>query len=97
MTDTHIFYKSRIKWSVAIENGEYDMKHALWISILSSALTTLSLNAYAEWQCYVVDQGGHYWTSPGSTQERATAVALSFCSAYSPNGHTCHMSKCLEK
>lgn len=61
------------------------------------------VNAHAQevvqtsWECYAADQGGHFWKSTGMTQERALAVAMSFCGAYSPNGKTCQMSKCLEK
>jgi hypothetical protein len=64
--------------------------------VLLNVLSILSINAHAEWQCYTVDKGGHYWTSTGSTPERATGVAMSFCKAYSPNGKTCQLNKCLE-
>lgn len=65
--------------------------------LLLSLMSAVSLNVYAEWQCYVGDQGGHYWTSTGSTQELANAVATNFCTAYSPNGDTCQTNKCFEK
>lgn len=65
--------------------------------VILSMLCLISLNAYADWECYTVDQGGHYWMSTGMTQERAVAVAMSFCSSHSPNGKSCQPSKCMEK
>ncbi len=73
------------------------MKLTLWKFILISSLSALTFNTYADWQCYANDSGGHYWTSTGTTQDRATAVALSFCSAYSPDSGSCQVSKCLTK
>jgi hypothetical protein len=58
-------------------------------------LSLLSLSAYADWQCYTVDTGGHYWTSPGTTRERACAVAMNFCSAHSGYGG-CSVNKCFQ-
>lgn len=49
-----------------------------------------SLNVYADWEAYTVDQGGHYWCSTGMTADRAIAVAMNFCTAHSPNGQSCH-------
>jgi hypothetical protein len=66
-------------------------------SFLLGSLSILSLNAHAVWQCYVADQGGHYWTSTGSTPDLAEAVATNFCTAHSPQGDTCHTAKCFEK
>lgn len=65
--------------------------------MIFSILCLFSLNVYADWECYTVDQGGHYWRSTGMTQDRAIAVAMNFCSAHSPNGKSCQPSKCLEK
>lgn len=70
------------------------MTKSLWMMCLISALSMVSLNAFAEWQCYARDKGGHMWKSEGSTEERATAVAMSFCSGYSPDSATCKISKC---
>lgn len=68
------------------------MKKILWIVLLTSVF---SLNASAQVQCFVKDKGGHMWASEGSTDERATAVAMSFCSAYSPNSVTCQFNRCI--
>lgn len=70
------------------------MNKVLW-TILLTSLSILSLNASANVQCFVKDKGGHMWASEGSTEDRATAVAQSFCSAYSPNGATCQFSRCI--
>lgn len=59
-------------------------------------LPLLSLSAQADWQCYTVDQGNHYWVSPGTTRERASAVAMNFCTAHSPNGSSCEVHKCFQ-
>jgi hypothetical protein len=64
--------------------------------ILVGLLCFVSLSAQADWQCYTVDQGGHYWRSVGMTQERAIAVAMNFCTAHSPHGSSCEVSKCFE-
>ena len=73
------------------------MKAMLWKFILFTSISTLSLTAHAEWQCYAADKGGHLWESKGFTQEHANAVALSFCTAYSPDSSSCHTSNCAEK
>jgi len=65
--------------------------------VVISMVSLFSLNTYADFLCYTVDQGGHYWRSTGTTEERATAVAMNFCSGNSPNGDTCQPAKCLEK
>jgi hypothetical protein len=81
------------------------MNRTQWKLVLAVLSVMFSFNAYAEeevvqvqknWQCYAVDQGGHYWKSTGMTQERAGEVAMSFCGAYSPNGKSCQVSKCME-
>lgn len=72
------------------------MKSMIGQFLLFTSLSIFTLNTYAEWQCYVADSKGHFWASPGQTQERANGVALSFCSSFSPNGG-CHTSKCIEK
>jgi hypothetical protein len=84
-------------FDVLTGKGELAVKTTSWKIVLSGLLVFFAVNAHANWQCYAADSGGHYWTSEGSTQERANAVALSFCSAYSPDSTSCHMSKCLEK
>lgn len=71
------------------------MKQAKLI-LMIALISAFSVNAYADWQCYANDQGNHWWTSPGMTQERASAVAMSFCSSFSPNGKSCQVSKCKE-
>lgn len=68
----------------------------VWVGLLS-ALTLNTYNAYAEWQCYASDKGGHLWMSTGMTQDHANTVAYNFCTAYSPNSDTCHISNCTEK
>ena len=74
------------------------MRIILWKLILFSVLGALSLSIYAqEWQCYVIDKKGHVWGSAGMTQDHANAVALSFCTAYSPDSSSCHLSKCVVK
>ncbi len=70
------------------------MKKILWMSLFVF-LSTFNFNAYAEMQCFVKDKGGHMWASEGSTEERATAVAMSFCSAYSPNSASCQFNRCI--
>lgn len=72
------------------------MKKILWTSLLIS-LSALSLNATAGMQCFVKDSGGHMWASEGSTEDRATAVAMSFCSAYSPNSASCQFNRCVNQ
>jgi hypothetical protein len=71
------------------------MKRVSWIFLLISCLSTFSLNASAEYQCFVKDRGGHMWASEGSTEDRAKAVAMSFCSAYSPNSASCSFNRCI--
>lgn len=63
--------------------------------VLLCLFSMVTLNANADWQCYAADKNGHFWKSEGSTQDRASAVAMSFCSAYSPDGPTCQIDKCL--
>lgn len=58
------------------------------------ALSLSATHAFADWQCYASDKSGHTWASGGSTQERATAVAMSFCSSFSHEGGTCQPTKC---
>ncbi len=70
------------------------MKNMLWISLLI-CLSLFSLNVSAGVQCFVKDKGGHMWASEGSTEDRATAVAMSFCSAYSPNSTSCQFNRCI--
>jgi hypothetical protein len=70
------------------------MKNILWIFLLIS-LSITSFQASAGWQCFVKDKGGHMWASEGSTEDRATAVAMSFCSAYSPNSTSCQFNRCI--
>ena len=70
------------------------MKKLLWIVLLTSMF---SLNASAQVQCFVKDRGGHMWASEGSTDERATAVAMSFCSAYSPDSASCAFNRCINQ
>jgi hypothetical protein len=65
--------------------------------VLLFVLSFCGFNAYANFQCYAMDSGGHTWTSEGLTEEHANTVALSFCSAYSPDSGSCHMSKCETK
>lgn len=79
------------------------MKRILMFCALSASFFSFNIYAQQEvaeaqtsWQCYAVDQGGHFWKSTGMTQKRASAVAMSFCGAYSPNGKTCQVSKCRE-
>jgi hypothetical protein len=73
------------------------MKRTLCLSLLTACLSMLSVNAFAEYECYAGDKGGHLWASTGSTQERATAVAMSFCSGYSPDSASCQVNKCVTK
>jgi hypothetical protein len=74
------------------------VKITFWKFILSTSLSILTLNAYAEeWQCIAADEGGHRWSSTGMTQDHANTVALSFCTAYSPNSGSCHVSSCVSK
>jgi hypothetical protein len=73
------------------------LSHFVLKCISVSVFSFFSLNAYADWECYVADDGGHFWKSTGMTQERAVAVAKSFCSSYSPMGGTCHEDKCFDK
>lgn len=73
------------------------MKLNLWKFFLLSSLTIFTLQAYAEWECYASDVKGHRWASEGSTQDRANAVALNFCNAYSNHSSTCHPTQCLAK
>lgn len=64
------------------------------------ALITISLissSVFADFQCYAKDAGGHMWSSAGSTQDRATAVAMSFCSSFSPDGSSCQPAQCTSK
>jgi len=68
------------------------MKKTIWIFLL--IFSSLSMNAYAQFECFAGDKGGHYWTSTGQTQDRATAVAMSFCTAYSPDSASCQITKC---
>lgn len=71
------------------------MKKMSWIFLFTVSLSLFSVNASAEYQCFVRDQGGHMWASEGSTEDRATAVAMSFCSAYSPNSASCSFNRCI--
>jgi len=71
------------------------MKKLLWIFLLISYSSLFSTNAFAQYQCFVRDKGGHMWASDGSTEDRATTVAMSFCSAYSPNSSTCEFNRCI--
>lgn len=71
------------------------MQNNLWIILLGICTTIFSFNAFAQSQCYVNDKGGHFWSSKGSTDDRATAVAMNFCKAYSPDSSTCTFSKCI--
>jgi len=69
-----------------------------WIkAALLIAASLIALNAHAEWQCFAGDSGGHLWSSGGLTQEHANEVALSFCSAYSPDSGSCHITNCATK
>ena len=78
------------------DKDKFAMKNILWISLIIS-LSMLSINASAGFQCFVKDQGGHQWASEGSTEDRATAVAMSFCSAYSPNSTSCQFNRCYSR
>ena len=73
------------------------MKFTLSKFVFVSLLSLLSLNAYADWECFAGDAGGHFWKSTGMIQERAVAVAMSFCSSFSPNGDSCHEDKCFDR
>lgn len=70
------------------------MKRTFSEFLLLALLSSCTLSAHAEWMCYVADSHGHRWASTGSTEERATAVARSFCTAYSQHASTCHTSQC---
>lgn len=63
-------------------------------TLLFLSLSVLSASSHADWQCFAADKGGHNWMSTGSTQERADAVAMSFCQAYSPDSASCHIHDC---
>lgn len=65
--------------------------------IVTALLSSVVLSAHAEWRCFAADKGGHTWMSAGLTQEHATTVAHSFCTAYSPNSASCHVTTCTEK
>jgi len=56
-----------------------------------------AFNTYADWQCSVMDKGGHRWAFSGMTEDHANQVAMSFCTAYSPDSGTCHVAGCSEK
>lgn len=71
------------------------MKKNLWIILLGFYVSTFSFNAFAQFQCYVNDKGGHFWRSEGSTEDRATTIAMNFCKAYSPNSSSCIFNKCI--
>lgn len=71
------------------------MKTIIWKLVLAVSFFSLGANAFADWQCYVVDKGGHRWASTGMTQDHANQVAMSFCTAYSPNSSSCHTASCL--
>jgi hypothetical protein len=71
------------------------MKKTLWMCLLTACFTTFSINAFAAYECYAGDKGGHMWKSAGSTEERATAVAMSFCTGYSPDSASCQFKKCI--
>ena len=75
------------------------MRITFWKFVVLIALNIVALNAHAdeEWQCIASDQGGHRWLSTGMTQDHANAVALSFCTAYSPDSESCHISSCASK
>ena len=73
------------------------MKKNLWIFLLGLCVSTLSFNAFAQSECYVNDKGGHFWKSEGSTEDRATTIAMNFCKAYSPDSSTCVFNKCMTK
>ena len=64
--------------------------------VILTILCLFSVNVHADWLCYTVDKNGHFWRSTGMTQDRAVAVAMSFCSAHSPDGKSCQPSKCME-
>lgn len=56
-------------------------------------LCLFSLNSFAAFTCYTVDKNDRYWKSPGQVEERACAVAMSMCSAHSPDGKSCKVYK----
>lgn len=70
------------------------MKTHLIKSLLLVSLSIAASNSFAELQCYVSDVKGHTWGSAGSTEERAYAVAQSFCESFSPDSSTCKPTKC---
>lgn len=70
------------------------MKSVIWKLVFVISFCSLSINAFADWQCSVIDKGGHRWAFKGMTQDHANQVALSFCTAYSPNSGSCHTSNC---
>lgn len=51
----------------------------------------LSVNVHARFVCHTVDKDNHYWRGTGEFQERACAVAMSFCTSHSPNGKSCQV------
>lgn len=71
------------------------MKTKILKLLLCISVSTFSFNAFAQWQCYVNDKGGHTWRSEGSTKDRATAVAMSFCSSSSPDSKSCQFNQCM--
>jgi hypothetical protein len=73
------------------------MKITIGKGLLFLSLSVMSLNIYAAWECYAADKKGHTWASAGTNEHRASKVALSFCSAYSPNSSSCHVTKCYTK
>lgn len=73
------------------------MKKNVWIVLLGICASIFSFNAFAQVQCFVNDKGGHFWKSEGSTEARATSVAMNFCKAYSPDSSTCELHKCMNK
>lgn len=72
------------------------MKLYLFKFMIFTLLSVSASNAYAMWQCYVADKGGHVWESKGLTQENALAVATSFCKSFSPNGKSCRTTECVQ-
>ncbi len=73
------------------------MKKNLWIVLLGLYVSTFGFNAFAQFQCFANDKGGHFWESKGSTEARAKKVAMNFCKAYSPHSSTCVFNKCINK
>lgn len=70
------------------------MKMLIGKCLLALSLSSLAVGAFADWQCSVMDKGGHRWAFSGMTQDRANQVAMSFCTSYSPNSGTCHTTSC---